>query len=180
MQDLFLLSKEEVKEIEDKLYNEYNITEEKTQELKILLDGYKNTLNKVLVKKKGLIKEKNKNIKFLILILFISIISLSINMVLSSPIINYILSILFLISTPSIYKLARLLLNNEINDLEQETISLKNKIFITEKEKDKLDKCLSCILYKLDNIKETREVLEDINLTFKGKDKPLTRTRKLK
>lgn len=180
MQDLFLLSKEEVKEIEDKLYNEYNVTKEKKQELKILLDGYNNTLNRVLLKKKGLIKEKNKNVKYLMIMCFISIIILLINMVFLSPVVYHLLGILFLISTPSIYKLVHLFFSDDINKLEQETISLKNKIFTMEKEKRNLEKELNCILYKLDNIKETRAVLEDINTTFKTKDKSLTRTRKLK
>lgn len=180
MQDLFSLSKEEVDQIEDKLYNEYNITEEKRQELKVLLDGYKNTLNRVLSKKKGLIKEKNKHIKYLMFILFISIVILLINMVFLSPVAYSLLSILFLASTPSIYKLGHICLNKEINSLEKETISLSNKIYTLEKEKDKLDMGLNCILYKLDNIKETREVLKDINSTLKVKDKSLVRTRKIK
>lgn len=179
MQDLFLLSEEEVKQLEDKLYSEYNVTEEHIQELRNLLNEYKNSLDEVLLEKRGLIKEKSKNIRYLSSVSFISIMALLVNMVFLSSAVYYLLSILFLISIPSIWKIVCLLLNDNINNLEKESITLRNKIFTLKKEEEKLDNNLKCITYKLDNIKDTRRVLEDINSTLKGKEKLLVRTRKI-
>lgn len=179
MQDLFFLSEEEVKQLENKLNSEYIVTEEHIQELRNLLNEYNNSLDEVLLKKKRLIKEKNNNIRYLSFVTFISIMALLSNIVFYSSIVYYLISGLFLISIPSILKVVCLLSNDNINNLEKESITLRNKIFILIKEEKKTNNNLKCIIYKLDNIKDTRRVLEDINTTLKGKEKLLVRTRKI-
>lgn len=97
-------------------------------------------------------------------------------------IIYFILVGLYILKIPSYIKLYKILKNKEIEHLDENKESIKEKIENLSYNKTVLEKELRNTYYKCEDMIVERQVLEDISLYYgekeKPKDKNITRTRK--